>query len=106
MTTRLKILIIEDDLLIADMTEEMLVSHGYNVCGIATTVSQAIDIGKWQAPDIALIDDQLADGGLGTEAGARLRETSNLGILYITGKNPQVALQTAIGHACLVKPYR
>ena len=37
----LKILIAEDDLMIADMSEDILVEHGYEVCGIARTVAQA-----------------------------------------------------------------
>jgi len=106
MTKRPRVLIIEDDLLIADMTEEILVANGYDVCGIATTIAEAVEIGKWQAPDIALIDYRLAEGDFGTDAGARLRATSNLGILYVTGNNTQVAMKNAIGDACLVKPYK
>jgi DNA-binding response OmpR family regulator len=106
MTKRPRVLIIEDDLLIADMTEEILIANGYDVCGIATTVAQAIEIGGKHAPDIALIDYRLADGGFGTDAGAQLRATSNLGILYVTGNNAQVAMKNAIGDACLVKPYK
>ena len=37
----LKVLIAEDDLTIADMIEETLVAHGYEVCGIAITVADA-----------------------------------------------------------------
>lgn len=106
MPKRPRVLIVEDDLLIADMTEEILVANGYDVCGIASTVAQSVEISKSQAPDIALIDYRLANGDFGTEAGARLRETSNLGILYVTGNNTQVAMQNAVGDACLVKPYR
>ncbi len=106
MRKRPRVLIIEDDFLIADMTEEILVANGYDVCGIASTVSVALEIGKWQVPDIALIDYRLADGGFGTEVGAKLRANSNLGILYVTGNNTQVAMQNAVGDACLVKPYK
>ena len=34
----LKILIAEDEPMIADMAEEILAEHGYQVCGIARTV--------------------------------------------------------------------
>ena len=36
------ILIVEDDLMIADMLEEILVDAGYTVCGIARTVTEAV----------------------------------------------------------------
>ena len=35
----LKVLIVEDEFLVADMAEEMLNAHGYDVCGIAGTIS-------------------------------------------------------------------
>jgi len=40
----LKVLIAEDDLMIADLAEEILVDHGYQVCGIARTVSEAVTL--------------------------------------------------------------
>jgi DNA-binding response OmpR family regulator len=106
MSKRPSVLIVEDDLLIADMTEEILVANGYDVCGIASSVSAALELGKWPTPDLALIDYRLADGGLGTDVGATLRERSDVGILYVTGNSAQVAMKHAIGDGCLVKPYR
>jgi hypothetical protein len=41
-----KVLIVEDGLLIADCTEEFLVRSGYEVCGIARTVDEAVDLGR------------------------------------------------------------
>jgi len=38
----LKVLIAEDELLIADLLEEALVANGYEVCGIARTVDEAV----------------------------------------------------------------
>ena len=37
----LKVLIVEDDLMLADFAEELLVEHGYKVSGIARTVGDA-----------------------------------------------------------------
>lgn len=34
----LKVLLAEDDVMIADMNEDVLVEHGYEVCGIGRTV--------------------------------------------------------------------
>ena len=38
----LKVLIVEDDLMLADFAEEILVEHGYEVSGIARTVADAV----------------------------------------------------------------
>jgi DNA-binding response OmpR family regulator len=101
-----KVLIAEDDLMIADMTEEMLVKQGYEVCGIARTVAEAVALGRRFEPDLALLDLRLADGGLGTEIAAQLGGRGKLGVLYASGNVSHTMLTAANGHACLAKPYR
>lgn len=101
-----KVLIAEDDLLIADMAEEILMKHGYEVCGIARTVSDAVELGLRHRPDLAVLDLRLADGGLGTEVATQLRVGARIGVLYATGNTFQVELTSAQGDACLSKPYR
>src|SRR5260370_3705518 len=102
----LKVLIVEDDLMIADMTEEMLVESGYEVCGIACSVPEAVALCRHHAPDLAVVDLRLADGGLGTEIAPLLGGLGRLGVLYATANMMHVALTAADGHACLAKPYR
>ena len=101
-----KVLIAEDDLMIADMIEEVLVAHGYEVCGIARTVAQAVALSRLCKPDLAIIDLRLADGRLGTEIAAQLGPLDRPGVLYATGNIAQVILTSTDGDACLVKPYR
>ena len=101
----LKVLIAEDDLMIADMAEEMLVDHGYEVCGIARTVAAAVALARLHKPDLAVINLRLADGGLGTEIAAQLGPLTRLGILYATGNMAQIILTATDGDACLAKPY-
>src|SRR6185436_9335640 len=101
-----KILIVEDDLMIADMAEEVLVDAKYEVCGIARTVEEGVALARRHSPDLALIDLRLADGGLGTAVAAQLVPFGELGILYATGNMAQVILTATDGHACLAKPYR
>ena len=60
----LKVLIVEDDLMIADITEDFLVASGYEVCGIARTVDKAVALARLRPPDLAVIDLRLADGAL------------------------------------------
>ncbi len=102
----LKILVVEDDLMIADMAEEILVEAGYDVCGIARTVDEGVALARRYKPDLALIDLRLADGGLGTSIAAQLVPFGALGILYATGNMAQVILFDTDGHACISKPYR
>ncbi|WP_305321963.1 response regulator [Bradyrhizobium sp.] len=98
-------MIAEDDLMIADLAEEILIDAGYEVCGIARTVAEAVALAHKHKPDLAVLDFRLADGGLGTEIAAQLLPFGKLGVLYATGNMSQVVLTTADGDACLSKPY-
>jgi CheY-like chemotaxis protein len=100
----LKVLIVEDDLMLADFAEEILVEHGYEITGIARTVADAVALARDARPDLVILDLRLADGGLGTEVAAQLPPLGRPGILYITGNMSQVAL--TCGDACLAKPDR
>jgi DNA-binding response OmpR family regulator len=101
-----KVLIAEDDLMIADMLEEILDKAGYEVCGIARTVAEAVALGRRHRPDFAVIDMRLADNGVGTEIAAELSTLGRIGVLYATGNMSKVFLTPIDGDACLSKPYR
>jgi DNA-binding response OmpR family regulator len=100
----LKVLIAEDDLTIADMIEACLTANGYQVTGIARTVAEAVALGRKDRPDLAILDMQLAGGGLGTEIPAQLRDGPVIGVLYASAHIDQVM---AIAHtgACIAKPF-
>jgi len=102
----LKVMIAEDDLMMADMLEDVLVEGGYEVCGIARTVEKGVALGERHQPDLAVLDLLLAGGGLGTEIAARLNRQGQLGVLYATGNTGHTSLTRADGEACLGKPYR
>ena len=56
----LRVLIAEDDLMIADLAEEILIDAGYEVCGIARTVAEAVALAHKHKPDLAVLDFRLA----------------------------------------------
>lgn len=99
-----KILIVEDDLMLAEMTEMVLSANGYVVCGVARTVAAAVALGQLHRPDFALIDVQLANHERGTEIAAELGAIGRIGILYVTGSTTPLSLSTNVGDACVLKP--
>jgi two-component sensor histidine kinase/ActR/RegA family two-component response regulator len=101
-----KVMIAENDLLMADMLEESLLDAGYEVCGIVCSVEEGVALGELHKPDFAVLDLRLNDGGLGTEIAAQLDREGGLGILYATGNAGQIGLSKEDGDACLNKPYR
>jgi DNA-binding response OmpR family regulator len=104
----LKVLIAEDDVLIADMVKDLLVEAGYRVCGIARTVDEAITLNILHKPDLAVVDQRLAGGGLGTDLAMKWADSDVIhrpGVLYATGNAAHVMAIASAGDACLVKPY-
>jgi DNA-binding response OmpR family regulator len=101
------VLIVEDDILIADMLQTVLEAEGYFVTDIARTVEEAtLSVGRHQ-PDFAVIDVRLANGDLGTDIRACLSKDTRVPILFSTGSGSgDPVLTTAEGDAVLTKPYR
>ena len=94
---------VEDDLMVADLLEEVLIRQGFDICGIARSPQDAIAVAEQHEPELAVVDVQLV-GGLGTDVAPLLMARFNTGILYTTGNAN--AVSTAAGHACLPKPFR
>jgi two-component system response regulator HydG len=102
-----EVLVVEDDLLIADLLQCALKAGGYNISGVARTVAEAKESAERHPPDFAVIDIRLADGNLGTELGAYLRNTTpGPGIMYSTGNGADAGLSKLDGDAVMTKPYR
>jgi DNA-binding response OmpR family regulator len=99
-----KVLIAEDDLMIADLIEDSLISAGYETCGIACTVDEAVALARLHRPDLAIIDLRLADGALGSEIVSQLHDGPRIGILYASANINQIP-QLAAGDAFIAKPY-
>jgi DNA-binding response OmpR family regulator len=105
-THTLKVMIAEDDILLADMLEEALTKGGYEVCGVADTVEKAVELGERYKPDLALLDIRLAKGGSGTDIPARLNRPASMGVLFASGHAGQTSLTKTDGDALITKPYR
>ncbi len=99
------VLIVEDDLTIADMLQEVLEAEGFFVTEIARTCAEAIESAQREPPDFAVIDIHLANGDLGTDVCDHLRPMGQIGIIISTG-NDNIGLNTASADAVMTKPYR
>jgi DNA-binding response OmpR family regulator len=96
------VLIVEDELMIADMLAEVLTPR-FEVCGITGRVTEALMLAERHKPNLAIIDVYLADG-LGTNVAPVLISRYRTGVLYATANAD--AVKDVPGHACLTKPFR
>jgi CheY-like chemotaxis protein/DNA-directed RNA polymerase specialized sigma24 family protein len=80
-----KILVIEDEPLIAMDIRNIVTDMGHTVTGIARTRAQAVDLGRSERPDLILADIQLADNSSGIDAVTELLKTfGELPVIFIT----------------------
>lgn len=100
----LKVLIVEDNVMLADILEDSLVSGGYNVCGVAYSVDEAVILADLHQPDIAVLDFRLDDGDYGSHIGPRL-QPNNMAILYVSADDLGDTLTSMDGEAYIQKPY-
>lgn len=79
-----EILIIEDEPLIAMDIEDMVLSLGHAVSGIARTHSEAVDLFRKTSPRMILADIQLADGSSGIDAVNDILTETTVPVIFIT----------------------
>lgn len=84
-----KILIVEDELIIALMIERMVLNLGHSVAAKVTTGEAAVEAAKEHNPDIILMDIRLQGEMDGIEATLQIQKTASIPVIYITGNSDE-----------------
>lgn len=90
-----RILIVEDESLVAHDIENMIRNVGYEVCGVVTSGEEAVEVAIATAPDLILMDIVLKGEIDGVDAAERIRELFNIPIIYLTAHTDDNTLQRA-----------
>ena len=96
-----RILIVEDEPLVAFDNEHILRDAGYEIVATVDTVPRAIDAIGGNV-DLVLADVNLSDGGNGHDV-ARAAHGKGIPLIFVTGSCPDDAKAFAVG--LLSKPY-
>ncbi|WP_439595255.1 response regulator [Falsiroseomonas sp.] len=101
-----RVLVVEDEDLVAMATGEALEDHGFHVCGTAATEAAALSLAAECDPDFAVVDLQLAGGGSGLKVGRALA-AEGVQVLYATGHGPawRQEMEDTGARGCIAKPY-
>ena len=99
--TKARILIVEDESIVAADIEETLKSGGYEVSGIAASGREAIALVEAHLPHLVLMDIRLQGKMTGIEAAQQIVERFHTPIIYLTAHSDEVTLQ----QAKLTQPY-
>ena len=114
-----RVLIIEDEPIIAMDLKDIVEQMGHAVTGTASTRSKAVELAKQDQPDLVLADIQLADGSSGIDAARDIvQQAPGVPVVFITayperfltGDRPEPVflitkpfeeehVRTAIGHS-------
>lgn len=81
---RTKVLVIEDEAVIAADLEALVAELGHEVTGNATTRDEAVSLAKSDPPGLVLCDIQLADNSSGIDAAHDILEQFDVPIIFIT----------------------
>lgn len=106
---RVKILIVEDDLIAAEDIKEILEETNYVITGIARSFDEAVELFKDTNPDLVVMDIQLDGQKDGIDVAAELSHINQVPIIYLTGKAEHEVLKRAIrtqAATYILKPYR
>ncbi len=79
----MRVLIVEDEAIIALELERIVTDAGYVALGPVWTVEQALAYAP--RADVALIDLVLADGSSGPALARRLIDRHGMGVIFVTG---------------------
>lgn len=101
----MRILIVEDEPLIALMAGEALAEIGHEVVGPCASMGEALEAAESRTPDLLLTDINLVGPGSGTELARLLSERLGIPCLFMSAQ-PQAARSNAdVAIGVLHKPY-
>jgi two-component system, response regulator PdtaR len=94
----LRVMIVEDEMLLALDLEDMLLDAGYDVVGQASDMSQALALAEALNGgfDVAIMDVNLARGSNGVDTAAELRRRWNVPSLFVSGNLDEQTRERAL----------
>jgi PAS domain S-box-containing protein len=104
-----RILIVEDEALIAEEIRERLTEAGYTVIAVADTGVAAIELVAHTRPNLVLMDIRLKGGMDGVEAAQAIFDRFAVPVVYLTAYSDQATLQRAKTRAAfgfVLKPFQ
>lgn len=107
--TKPRILIVEDELLIAKNLEQKLKKLNYDVVDIVSTGKDAIEVSELKKPDLVLMDIIIKGQETGLEAANFIQNSLGIPVIYVTALTDQLTLnqvQKIGGYGFIPKPFQ
>lgn len=101
----LRVLIVEDEGLLAVQLERLVGEAGHQVSGWATSLDEAKDLIDATDADLVLVDVHLADGPTGVEVAEYVEERSSAHVVFMTANAKRIPSDFAGAMGVISKPY-
>ena len=90
-----RILIVEDEILVARDLEQQLITLGYQIVGIAATGERALQLAAEGSPHLVLMDIRLRGALDGIATAEQMRQHHRLPVVYLTAHADSATVQRA-----------
>lgn len=101
----MRVLVAEDDALIAMMLCDALIDGGHTVLGPAVTIADALSLCGAASPDLAVLDINLAQGDKGTDLAHLLFLRWGVWSLFASGQADEARQAKDVALGYIAKPY-
>lgn len=104
----IRILVVEDEAIVAMVIKKRLIGLGYVVSGIAATGLDAINKVEGTYPDLVLMDIMLKGEMDGIEAAEQIRKRFSIPVIYLTAHSDEKTLERAKmtePYGYIIKPF-
>ena len=104
-----KVLIVEDELIVAKDIKHSLERINYEVVGLASDVSESIELMEQNQPDIVLMDIMLRGGDSGIDAAEIIRKDFKVPVIFLTAYADSATLERAKraeSYGYILKPFK
>ncbi len=104
----LRVLIVEDEAVVADGLVQALGRGGYESAGVCGSGGEALRLAQRELPDVVLMDIQLSGAMDGIEAALRMQRDLGLPVVFLTGHTEARTVQRARAvqpYGYLLKPF-
>ena len=102
-----RVLVVEDETMLALSMESMLEDWGHDVVGSVSTGTEAVRAASELRPDLILMDVSLSDDLDGISAARQIRAVADIPLIFMTAySDPEVLSRiAALGSPVLPKPF-
>lgn len=102
---KLRVLIVEDEILLSIELEYVLQELGHEIAGVAASSREALDLAAETNPDLVLVDIHLSDGPTGVDLASRLCENGHTRCVFMSANVNRILADYAGAVGYIGKPY-